>query len=100
MNAVLLHDPPRLRFEVRVQPRASRNRVSGLHGPAIKIQLTAPPVEGAANAALLAFLAEVLVTPRGSIRLVTGEHARTKVVEVETADPPGLLARLQALTEQ
>jgi uncharacterized protein len=97
MTTTILRDPPRLRFEVRVQPRASRNRISGLHGTAIKVQLTAPPVDGAANAALLAFLAEVLDTSKSAIRLVAGEHSRSKLIEVETADPEGLLTRLSAL---
>lgn len=92
-----LERPGGLRIAVRVQPRASRNRITGTIGDALKIQVTAPPVEGAANAALIAFLAEVLELPRGRIRVITGEHSRSKVVEIDTDDPSALKGRLAAL---
>ena len=95
--ATILERPGRLRIAVRVQPRASRNRLTGLIGDAVKIQLTAPPVEGAANAALIAFLAEILEVSRSRIRVVTGDHSRSKVVEIEADDPVALEARLAAL---
>lgn len=98
MTATVLADPPRLRFAVRVQPRASRSRVVGEHGDALKIQVTAPPVEGAANDEVLALLARELGVPKTAIRLVAGTHARTKVVEVESAEPEGLRARLAGWT--
>ncbi|UCC84701.1 MAG: YggU family protein [Gemmatimonadota bacterium] len=70
-------------FAVRVQPRASRTEVAGAHGEAIKIRLAAPPVEGAANAELVAFLAKQLGVSRSAVRIVKGERGRNKVVEVE-----------------
>ena len=72
-----------VRFLVRVQPRSSRNAVDGVHGDALKIRLTAPPVEGAANDALVALLADELGVPRRSIRIVSGETGRNKLVEVD-----------------
>jgi uncharacterized protein (TIGR00251 family) len=70
-------------FEVWVQPRASRTEVAGTHGEAVKIRLAAPPVEGAANAELVAFLAKQLGVSRSAVRIVKGERGRNKVVEVE-----------------
>jgi uncharacterized protein (TIGR00251 family) len=75
-----------VRFAVRVQPRAASAGVAGVHGGALKVRLTAPPVEGAANDALVAFLAGALGVPRRAVRIVSGAAARTKVVEVEGAD--------------
>lgn len=70
------------RFSVQVQPRASRSEVTGLHGTALKVRLQAPPVDGAANEALVAFLAESLGVRARDVRLVSGLTSRSKVVEV------------------
>ncbi|NIN73552.1 MAG: YggU family protein [Gemmatimonadetes bacterium] len=70
-------------FEVRVQPRASRSEIDGTHGEAIKIRLAAPPVEGAANAELVALLAEHLKVSKSAVTIVKGERGRNKVVVVE-----------------
>jgi uncharacterized protein (TIGR00251 family) len=70
------------RFTVQVQPRASRSEVTGLHGEALRVRLQAPPVDGAANEALVAFLAESLGARRRDVRLVAGMTSRAKVVEV------------------
>lgn len=76
-----------VRFAVRVQPRASRSEVVGIHGNALKVRLQAPPVDGAANAALVEFLAESLGVPRRAVRVVAGETSRSKVVEVDDLAP-------------
>ena len=81
------------RFNVRVQPRSSRNAVEGTHGDALRVRLTAPPVDGAANEALLAMLAEALGVPKRAVRIVGGETGRTKIVEVDGIDT-GALTRL------
>lgn len=73
----------RVRFSVRVQPRASRNEVVGMHGDALKIRLSAPPVDGAANDALIEFLAEVFAVGHRHVRILAGETSRSKVVEIE-----------------
>ncbi|MGD2217311.1 MAG: DUF167 family protein [Gemmatimonadales bacterium] len=70
-------------FEVRAQPRASRTEVAGAHGEAIKIRLAAPPVEGAANAELVAFLAKQLGVSKSAVRVIKGKRGRDKVVQVE-----------------
>jgi uncharacterized protein (TIGR00251 family) len=83
-------------LRVRVQPRASRNQLAGWHEGALKVRLTAPPVEGAANAALIDFLAEQLSVRRSEIRLVSGETARTKRLEIDSLDEVELARRLPA----
>jgi len=68
---------------VRVQPGAKKTAISGVHGQGaetqLKIAVQAPPVEGRANAALIAFLAELFDRPRSAIELVSGELSRSKV---------------------
>src|SRR5437773_10020886 len=71
-----------VRFAVHVQPRASRSEIAGLHGDALKVRLGAPPVDGAANEALIALLAEVLGVSRSSVHIAGGQRSRSKVVEV------------------
>lgn len=66
-----------------MQPRAATDGYVGLHDGCLKIRLTAPPVEGAANDALLRFLAQWLKVPRRQISLVSGPGSRRKVVEVD-----------------
>ncbi len=75
-----------IRIAIRLAPRASRTRIMGTHNGALKIALTAPPVEGKANKALIAFLAKTLGVPKSAITIVSGEHARDKVVEVTGCD--------------
>ena len=59
---------------MRVQPRSARDRVVGLHGGALKVQVTAPPVDGAANRAVIELLAEWLGVPRRAVAVVRGQH--------------------------
>lgn len=68
---------------VYVQPRASRTECTGLHDGAIRIRLAAPPVDGAANEALVRFLAERMGVPRGNVRVARGTSSRRKVVMVD-----------------
>lgn len=75
-------------------PRAPRTRVDGERGGAILIRVAAPPVSGAANAALVEFLAEALAIPRRSISIVSGETARDKRVRLEGLDAAEARARL------
>ena len=73
-----------MRITVKVHPRARRNKLSG--GPVeYKLEVTAPPVDGAANEAVIAFLAKEFRVRRSEVRIVTGENARRKIVEI-----PGL----------
>lgn len=73
----------RVRLGVHVQPRAARSEIAGVHGDALKIRLTSPPVEGAANDALVKFLAETFAVGRRAVRILAGEHSRSKIVEIE-----------------
>jgi uncharacterized protein (TIGR00251 family) len=83
-----------VRLRLRIQPRASRNEVAGVAGDAIRLRLTAPPVDGAANEALLRFLAERLEVPRSAVELVAGRTGRTKLVEVTGVSPDAAARRL------
>jgi uncharacterized protein (TIGR00251 family) len=75
--------PTGVRFAVHVQPRASRTEIAGVHGDALKVRLTAQPVDGAANEALVDFLGERFAVPRRAITIVSGAQSRAKIVEVE-----------------
>jgi uncharacterized protein (TIGR00251 family) len=81
-------------LELLVQPRASRTRAVGEHGGRLKVQLAAPPVDGEANEALVAFLAHALGVRRGEVALLRGESGRRKTVRVAGV---GAAAALQAL---
>lgn len=72
-------------LRVKVQPKASRNAVLGEQGGRIRIALTAPPVEGAANEALVKFLANVLDVRRQQIIFKSGEHGRDKSLLIQEA---------------
>jgi uncharacterized protein len=72
-----------VRFEVHVQPRAAKTAVAGLHDGRIKIRLAAPPVDGAANAELIDFLASQLDLAKSKIRIVAGLKGRRKTIEVD-----------------
>ena len=67
-------------LNLRVVPRAAKNAIQGAHGAALKIRLCAPPVDGAANAALIEFLAETFALPRARVQLLSGATSRTKRV--------------------
>jgi uncharacterized protein (TIGR00251 family) len=69
-------------FLVRVQPRASKDEIAGEMGGALKVRLRAPAVEDRANEALLEFLAQLLITPKSAVRILSGERSRTKRVEI------------------
>ncbi len=73
-------------FNARVQPRARRNEIAGIHGDALKIALTAPPVEGAANDACIAFLAKHFGLPRSQVSIVAGHASRNKIVRLQGID--------------
>jgi uncharacterized protein (TIGR00251 family) len=73
-------------IEVRIQPRASRSRIVGPHGGALKVQVTAPPVEGEANRALIELLASSFKVKKKDIEIVKGASSRTKVVLLRGLD--------------
>ncbi len=69
-------------MSIRIQPRASRNEIVQREGGGLKIRLTAPPVDGAANEALIRFLADTLSVPKSQVELVSGHTSREKVVRI------------------
>lgn len=83
-------EPSVVRFDVRVQPRASRNEWVGLRNGVLRVRLQAPAVEGAANEALIRFIANELGLSRRAVRIVSGFGSRNKVVEVVAEAHPAL----------
>ena len=81
-------------FAVRVQPRAKKNAVVGEMGDALKIALTAPPVEGRANQACIEFLAEMVGVSRSAVSIVSGATSRNKVVRIAGTSAAALRRRL------
>jgi uncharacterized protein (TIGR00251 family) len=81
-------------FPVHVVPRAGKNEISGRHGDAIKVRLTAPPVEGAANEALIGFLSRQLDVPKNRIEILSGAASHDKIVCVLGLTPQELEERL------
>jgi hypothetical protein len=79
---------------VRVQPRASMDEIAGEMGGALKVRLRAPAVEDRANEALVEFLAELLITPKSAVRILSGERSRTKRVEIRGVTRQQILALL------
>ena len=82
-------------IDVRVIPRARKTESAGERDGAFLIRLAAPPVDGAANDALVAFLAETLDIPRRAIRIVSGERSRHKRVAIEGVGADDVRARLR-----
>jgi uncharacterized protein (TIGR00251 family) len=75
-----------VRFSVRLQPRASKSEIAGLQGVSLKVRVTAPPVDGLANEALIDSLSVALEIPRRNVCIVSGFSSRTKIVEVREVD--------------
>ena len=82
---------------LHIQPGAKKTELAGLHGEALKIRLAAPPVDGKANAALLAFLAKACGVSKSAVELVSGETSRSKRVRIHGVDVAEL-ERLAATT--
>lgn len=91
-------DGATLTLSLHVQPGAKRTEVAGRHGEALKVRLAAPPLEGKANQALIAWLATVFAVPERRVRLLRGEKSREKLVEISGSarGPEVLLGQLQS----
>jgi len=76
-------------FRIFVQPKSSKNMVAGIHGDALKVKITAPPVDGAANAMCVKFFSKFLGVSKSSIEIVSGQTGRNKRVRVVLTDTPG-----------
>lgn len=73
-------NPQGIFFKVFVQPKSSKNMITGIYGDAIKIKLTAPPVDGGANKMCIKFLAKCFKVPKTSLEIISGHTSRTKYV--------------------
>ena len=78
--------PGAVELTVYAQPRASKSRVAGVHGEALKVQIAAPPVDGEANAELLRFFARLFDVPKARTSLLSGDTGRHKRVRIEGID--------------
>ena len=78
--------PEGLVFKVLVQPRSSKNMIAGLHNEALKIKLTAPPVDNAANQMCLKFLAKCLGVSKSSLEIIAGHNSRHKQILLRSED--------------
>jgi uncharacterized protein len=90
-----------LSFNVRILPGSSRNMVVGLHGDAIKLKLTAPPVEGAANNLCIRFLAERLGVSKAALEILSGRTTRAKTIllRCDPAQAEHFRSRIRALLD-
>ncbi len=82
-------------LQVLAQPRASKNKIVGVHDCFLKVKLTSPPVEGAANKALLRLLSKTLKIPVGKMSIKKGNQGRKKVVEIIGSDVENIKKRLE-----
>ncbi|MCF8197874.1 MAG: DUF167 domain-containing protein [Sulfuritalea sp.] len=94
MTWLLVTEPDAATLRLHVQPGAKKTEVVGLYGAALKIRLAAPPVDGKANACLIAFLAEQLGVSKSAIRLLSGDTSRAKRLRIAGVDPAILKDRL------
>ncbi|MFY9175712.1 MAG: DUF167 domain-containing protein [Peptococcia bacterium] len=83
-----------VQFRIKVQPRSSKNQVCGIHGDAIKLKLTAPPVDGAANEACQRYLADLFGLAISRIQIISGQTSRNKLIRVEGLSQDEIIAKL------
>ena len=88
-----------VQFSAIIHPRASRNKIIGLYDNFLKIQLTSPPVDGAANKMCIKFLAKILSVSQSQITIVSGLQGRKKVIRVKGIDSSEFLIKLPQLNE-
>ncbi len=83
-------------FAVKVHPRARKNAITGIVGNALKLALTAPPVEGRANQSVIEFFAELFAIPRSSVTIASGDTSRNKIVRISGLSRAAVEERLSA----
>src|ERR1700724_2507082 len=81
-------------FAIKVHPRARKNAITGTAGDALKLSLTAPPVDGKANQAVIEFFADIFKIPRSSVTIASGETSRLKVICISGVDKALIEQRL------
>ena len=82
LPAFITAQPDGVTLAIKLQPRASKNEITDAHGAELRIKVTAPPVDAAANEALLRLLADTLDCPRSKVELIRGKTSRQKVVKI------------------
>jgi uncharacterized protein (TIGR00251 family) len=88
-------DPEGITIDVLVSPRASRDRIGPVHGDRLKLAVTAPPVDGEANAAVIELLARALGVARGAVEVIAGVGSRRKTVRVRGITRAALVRAVQ-----
>ncbi len=86
-------------FAVKVHPRARKNQITGVVGEALKLALTAPPVEDKANEAAVDFFADFFDIPRSSVTIASGETSRSKVIRVTGINADAVRRRLEEILQ-
>jgi uncharacterized protein (TIGR00251 family) len=84
-------------LNLHIQPRASKNEICGLMDNSLKIRLTSPPVDGAANRLCREFLADLLHLPKSAVEIISGETSRHKRVRIATDDPDRIRSSIERL---
>jgi uncharacterized protein (TIGR00251 family) len=98
MNSLPIKSVPGgVTLAMRVTPHARKNEIVGAQGEALKVKLAAPPVEGAANAALCEFMADRLGVRKSTVTIIAGRTSRQKVVRVEGVTADEVRARLESV---
>ena len=86
MNLEIKSNKTGIQFTATIQPRATRNQIIGIHNHSLKIKLTSPPVDGAANQACIKFLAKTFGVSPSRLSIVKGETSRSKTIQIEGMD--------------
>ncbi len=86
-----------IQFKIKVLPRAAKNEISGIQGDALKLRLTAPPVDGAANEACVHFLAEWLNVPKKSVEIISGHTSQHKIVRIIGVKKAEIMKRVEVI---
>jgi len=85
-------------LNLHIQPRSSKNELCGVQGDALKIRLTSPPVDGAANKLCREFLADLFHVPKSAVEIISGETSRHKRVRISASDPGRLQQIVDSIT--
>lgn len=87
MSYLIVKNDQEVVLNLYIQPKSSRDRIAGLHDGAIKMNITAPPVDGKANSRVIAFLARLLKVPKSAITITSGHQSRKKKVTISGFEP-------------
>jgi uncharacterized protein len=86
--------PEGLTVRLHVLPRAKRSEIAGLHNGALKLKVTAPPVDDAANRAIVEFFSELLGVSKSNLKILSGNKSREKVLQIKSVSLIGFMARM------